>query len=69
MPTSQAFSLPDNKARYEYEIKHVDNQIQLRCRLQLNKTFFAVDDYENLRAFFAQVINKENQQIVFRKIN
>jgi len=69
LPRSQAFSLPDHKGRFDYEIMQVANQIQLRCRLQMNKTFFAVDEYEKIRALFDQVINKENEQIVFRKVN
>jgi hypothetical protein len=69
LPKSQAFSLPDNKAKFQYEIAQVTDHIQLRCRLQLNKTYFDVNDYENIREFFSQIIKKENEQIVFRKIN
>ena len=69
LPKSQTFSLPNNKAKFEYEIVQVTDHIQLRCRLQLNKTYFDVNDYENIREFFSQIIKKENEQIIFKKMN
>ena len=69
LPKSGAISLASNKAKFEYEISQVTDHIQLRCRLQLNKTYFDVNEYESIREFFSQVIKKENEQIVFKKIN
>ena len=42
--------------------------IQLRTRLKLNKANFAPQDYETLRNFFAFVVQKQAEQIVFKKI-
>jgi hypothetical protein len=69
LPKSQVLSLPDNKAKFQYDIVQVTGHIQMRCRLQLNKTYFDLNDYGNIREFFSQIIKKENEQIVFRKIN
>ncbi|HET9824564.1 MAG TPA: DUF3858 domain-containing protein, partial [Chitinophagaceae bacterium] len=68
MPAPQAYVLP-GKARFEYNITQAFGHIQLRCILQIDKTFFPIEEYSNLRTFFAQVINKESEQIVFRKTN
>jgi hypothetical protein len=67
MPKGQVYVMPDNKVKFEYNLTEAFDHIQLRCTLQLSKTFFAVEEYDNVRAFFAQVISKESEQIVFRK--
>ena len=67
LPKSEAYSMSDGKGKFEYQITQDANHIQLRCSLQLNKTFYPVSDYQTLRAFFAQVIKKESEQIVFKK--
>ena len=42
-------------------------QIQMRTRLRLNKAWFPAADYGNLRDFFAFVVKKEAETIVFKK--
>jgi hypothetical protein len=67
LPKSQILSMPDGKAKFEYQIAQDVKGIQLRCSLQISKTFYSTDDYQNLRAFFAQIIKKESELIVFKK--
>ena len=69
LPKSEAFALPGNKARFEYQLLLAGNRIQLKCNLWLNKTFFSVSEYESMRSLFAQIIRKENEHIVFKKVN
>ncbi len=49
-------------------IGKTDDGLQLRCRLKLNKANFEPEDYQTLRDFFAYVVKKEDEQIVFKKI-
>ncbi len=42
--------------------------LQLFVHLKLNKTFFPVEEYTTLRSFFANIVKKESEKIVFRKI-
>jgi hypothetical protein len=42
--------------------------IQLQMRMKIDKTFFTTVEYGNLREFFSQIVKKENEQIVFRKL-
>ena len=67
LPKSAKISLNNNDGVFQYLIQHVGDNIQLMCRLKLNKATFAPDDYETLRNFFAFVVEKENEQIVFKK--
>ncbi len=41
----------------------------MRVHLKLDKAFFPVDEYSTLRDFFAYVVKKESEQIVFKKIH
>lgn len=52
---------------YEYLIQQSDGHIQLRSRLKLNRATYDPAYYETLRNFFAFVVQKQNQQIVFKK--
>lgn len=54
-------------AFFEYRISQSGSTISLRSRLKLNRTVFANDEYGNLREFFNMIVNKENEQIVFKK--
>jgi hypothetical protein len=37
-------------------------------RVKLNKAFFPTEEYSVLRDFFANVVKKENEQFLFKKI-
>jgi hypothetical protein len=39
----------------------------MRSRIKLNKAIFEPDDYRTLRDFFAAVVKKQSEQIVFKK--
>ena len=67
LPKSARVSLNDNEGTFEYLIQQSGDNIQLRCRTKLNKANFEPDDYETLRSFFAFIVEKEGEQIVFKK--
>ena len=69
LPKSARVNLDESDGSFEYIIAKSDTNIQLRCRLKLNKANFAPDDYQNLREFFAFAVKKEAEQIVFKRIN
>lgn len=66
-PKSARVSLNDKEGMFEYLVQHSGNNIQLRCRLKLNKANFEPEDYETLRNFFAFIVEKQSEQIVFKK--
>jgi hypothetical protein len=57
----------EGKSFFEYIISEKNGIIMLRSRVKITRTFFAPDEYEILREFFAQIVNKHNEQIVFKK--
>jgi hypothetical protein len=68
LPKSARVTLNDTEGMFEYLIQQGGDHIQLRCRVKLNKATFEPEDYETLRNFFAVVVEKENEQIVFKKL-
>jgi hypothetical protein len=68
LPKSARVIYNDNEGMFEYLIQKGDGNIQMRVKLNFNKAFFPTDEYGILRDFFAAVVKKEQEQIVFKKI-
>ncbi len=68
LPNSVRVAYNENEGLFEYLIQKGDGHLQMRVHLKLNKAFFPVDEYTTLRDFFAFVVKKESEQIVFKKI-
>ncbi len=69
IPKSSRFKLNENQGFFEYIIQQNPDNIQMNVRLKLNKTIFSPNEYSSLREFYSDVIEKENEQIVFKKIH
>jgi hypothetical protein len=54
-------------AFFEYRISQSGNTISLRSRVKINRTLFTNEEYDNLREFFNMIVNKQSEQIVFKK--
>ena len=68
LPKSTKVAYNETEGLFEYLIQKVDNNIQMRVRLKFNKAFFPIEEYADLRSFYAFVLKKESEQIVFKKI-
>jgi uncharacterized protein YfkK (UPF0435 family) len=68
LPKSAKVSLNENEGMFEYMIGESGGRIQLRCRTVLKKANFDPEDYQTLRDFFAFIVKKEAEQIVFKKL-
>jgi hypothetical protein len=67
LPKSTKVSFNDDEGFFEYLIAKDDNGIQFRSRIQLKKANFKPEDYATLRDFFAYIVKKQSEQIVFKK--
>ncbi|MES2329096.1 MAG: transglutaminase domain-containing protein [Bacteroidota bacterium] len=68
IPKSTRMKLNDDDGMFEYIVSATKERVQLRNRLAMKKATFAPDDYETLREFFGQIVKKQAEQIVFKKI-
>ena len=68
LPKSVRVNLNGNDGMFEYLISSDKEYIQFRCKLLLSKATYVNEDYQFLRDFYALVVKKETEQIVFKKI-
>ena len=57
----------DDEGFFEYLIAKDDEHIQFRSRVKLAKANYKPEDYSVLRDFFAFIVKKQSEQIVFKK--
>jgi hypothetical protein len=68
LPKSTKVAFNETEGIFEYLIQKVDDKIQMRVRLKFNTSFFPTEEYNDMRNFYAFVVKKESEQIVFKKI-
>ena len=68
-PKSAKIILDNDAGYFEYIIAPSDTRIQLRCRLKINKATYDASAYSNLKDFYAYIIKKESELLVFKKID
>lgn len=68
IPKSTRVKLNDNEGMFEYLIEKSKDRIQLRSNVQIKKAMFEPEDYATLRDFFAFMVKKQAEPIVFKKI-
>jgi hypothetical protein len=67
MPKPTKVTFNGNEGFFEYLLQKSDVTIQFRSRIKLNKANFKPEDYATLRDFFAFIVKKQSEQIVFKK--
>lgn len=67
LPKSARVSYNTDEGFFEYLIQKSDQLVQFRSRIKLKKANFAADDYASLRDFFAYIVKKQGEQIVFKR--
>jgi hypothetical protein len=67
LPKPKVFALPNNAAKYSFNVTQMGNTINVVSMFQINKSLFIQDEYELLREFYNQVVAKQAEQIVLKK--
>ncbi len=68
IPKSTRVKLNDDEGMFEYLIEKSKDRIQLRSNVLIKKATFDPEDYATLRDFFAFMVKKQAEPIVFKKI-
>ena len=69
IPKMVRVNLGGNGMRYDYLIEVVGNQIKVNTKFSIKKTTYNVDEYPDLRDFYAKMIAKMGEQIVLTKVS
>ncbi|WP_295333402.1 DUF3857 domain-containing protein [Flavobacterium sp.] len=67
LPEPKAISMPEDMANFKFNLSNNGNQIQTICTFDINTAVMSSDDYETLKSFFKEVINKQTEKIVLKK--
>ena len=57
----------EGDAAFDYMIQQQGDNIAMRTRIMMKRTYYAPDEYDMLREFFNMVVKKQSEQIVFKK--
>lgn len=68
LPQNVALGLTEGLGSFKYTIVGQENSIQLLVSLDINTSIFGADFYEDLKAFYAEIIKKETEKVVLIKI-
>ncbi len=67
LPKSERILWNDKSIRFDYLVSVNGNAIQVVCKVFVNRSIFASEEYANLRDTFAKIVAKQNEQIVLKK--
>lgn len=68
LPPSASFSLPDNLAKYMFQISEVTNGIQLSVSSDIKQAILSPVYYPQIKQYFSEMITKESEKIVLSKV-
>lgn len=68
LPESKAIGMSENKAVYKYAISNTGNQIQLVYSFEVNTAIIGSEDYEEVKAFYKDMVEKQTEKVVLKKI-
>jgi len=67
LPKPKRFVMPDKTVSFLYSINTVGSEVVIVSRFSINKTIFLPEEYQNLKAFYNQLIDTQNEKIVLKK--
>jgi len=68
MPKNVSLKLENNGCRFQYNIQQVSDKIVFSQIFYIGQTVFLPADYNALKEFFKQIVAKQQEQIVLKKI-
>ena len=68
VPASKLIVLPENTARYVFNATVNGDMITVTSMLVINKAIYTQLEYPNLREFYNQVVAKQAEQIILKKL-
>jgi hypothetical protein len=69
VPPNKVLALPENGGRFLYSVNVTGNVLTFTTTLQINKSLFVQTEYPILKEFYNQMLAKQNEQLVLKKLN
>ena len=68
IPESVSYKTNDNTLLFNYSIANAGNKIQVAYTFDINTAILPASSYEELKIFFDELVKKENEKVVLKKI-
>jgi hypothetical protein len=68
LPKNEAFALPEDGGTFSILYNAEDNRIAIRSKITLKKAVYSSEEYHALKELFKNIVRKQGEQIVFKKI-
>jgi hypothetical protein len=69
LPKNKNIMIGDKDGKFSYIIGQMDNRVVVNMRFSIDKPLFLPAEYQNLKEFYDQVVAKQAEQIVLKKID
>lgn len=69
LPESAIVKLKENAGEFKYIVKHSGSYLRIDSEVNLSQTVYLPKDYEIIQKFYDNIIEKQNESIVLRKIS
>lgn len=67
LPKGGVYKLPDNKGSFSISYVTQDKTILVRSVIEINKALFAPEEYFDIKELFKVIVERQAEQIVFKK--
>lgn len=64
LPKPMIIKMPDNSARYTFQVVESGNGLFVTTGLTINKSQFLPEEYESIKQFYQVIIDKQNELVV-----
>lgn len=68
LPKPLLIKLPDNAASCTYQVSQLDKAVQVMFKFVITRTMYFATEYGQVKTFFDEVVKKQAELIVFKKI-
>ena len=62
------YSFKNELFEIQYNVTSELDKLNVTCIYSFNKAVYAASDYENIKFWMTQIVNKANEKVVFSKI-
>ncbi|TKC10588.1 DUF3857 domain-containing protein [Pedobacter polaris] len=67
LPKSNLYKIPDNSGTFSITFFSQGKTLMVKSVIDINKTFYTPEEYFNLKELFKAIVEKQAEQIVFKK--
>ncbi|WP_396633560.1 transglutaminase [Maribacter sp. R86514] len=68
LPENKILSLPNKLGQFHFQVTNLKNTLQISSKISFNKSLVSSENYEQLKEFYRQIIEKHSEKVMLEKI-